>query len=373
MQMRVARLRQTLKYLEPAVPKKPTLAVLKNVLLKDGKATATNLEIAVFIDLPEAKETCLLPFKEMSELLEVIPGTLDLTIEVEKNNIHLFWDGGKAAFPTADPRDFPDLNRHDAPTIISDVDGTALIKGIISMVPYASEDETKPVLHGVTLYLGEKVAAAAADGFRLVYNPLPISFGTGGTVIIPTETVNILNYLWDKTPVMVSLKSGLIEQLLSKRMLTLAVGKDNEWIGFKFGVAKVLSKLILGNPPDHKSLIPTPTNRVQVLGPDFALAVLRTKRIALAGAGIVRMKWTEKEMEVYASAADIGDVSTKIDASALDGPSHIAIDYKYLMEYLKGKDGLVTIGISTKDTRPVLFEYPSTPITLVMPKMVEWD
>lgn len=268
---------------------------------------------------------------------------------------------------------------------MSDVDGTALVKGLFSMIPYtAGPKDTRPVLQGVTMYMGEKAAAAAADGFRMVYAPLPISFGTGGTLIFPLYTLRVLNYLWDKTPVVVQLKPGLIETLFSKKMLTLAVGTSGtetcKWAGFKFGTIKVISNLIEGNPPDHKSLIPKPDNTIRVLATELNRAVIRTKDVALAASGIVRSKWSKVEgapdfgdqLDVYATAIEIGEVSAEIKVSAPDGPGHVAINYKSLTEYLKGKDGVVKMGISSKGSGPILFEYPNTPLTLVMPMMVQW-
>jgi hypothetical protein len=46
MHMQVARLRETLTLLQPAVPKKPSIVILKNILFKEGQAAATNLETA---------------------------------------------------------------------------------------------------------------------------------------------------------------------------------------------------------------------------------------------------------------------------------------------------------------------------------------
>ncbi|GAI40121.1 unnamed protein product, partial [marine sediment metagenome] len=54
MQVRVQKLREVMKLLELAIPGKTTLPILHSVLLKDGKAVAGNLEVFVFIDLPEA-------------------------------------------------------------------------------------------------------------------------------------------------------------------------------------------------------------------------------------------------------------------------------------------------------------------------------
>ncbi len=379
MLMKVERLRNTLKLLQPVINNKTAIPIVKSVLLGGGKALATDLETAVWIDFPEATEPCLLPFKEVMGVLELVPGHLELSVESEKKVTKLSWDGGKAAYPTADVRDFPDIEQKDPPSVIEDVDGTPLISALVEMAPYANHenDDKRTVLHGVDLFLGTKAVVVGADGFRLAYRTLPFGYGGEGAVIIPPETINLVAFLWKKTPPVVSTKPGLIEQLLSKRMLTLAVGKDAAWIGFKFGVVKITAKTIVGNTPDYKAVIENnhPNNKVTVMAPDLYQAVQRCKELALAATGMVRLRWdTETQMEVYASAAEKGDVSTVIPITAMDGPSHVALKYRDLIEYLKGKDGQVTLAINTtSNSAPVTFEYSNAPTTIVMPLFAEWS
>ena len=107
MQIRVDRLRETLKLLQPVVPSKPTLPVLNHVLLKDGQAVATDLEIMAALGLPEVEGECLIPHRSVSELLRYVPGNEMLTVEVQEKVLHLTWEGGKASYDVADPEDYP--------------------------------------------------------------------------------------------------------------------------------------------------------------------------------------------------------------------------------------------------------------------------
>ena len=49
LRVQVEKLRQALQLLEPAVPRKPSVAALTNVRLGEGKALATDLEVAITI------------------------------------------------------------------------------------------------------------------------------------------------------------------------------------------------------------------------------------------------------------------------------------------------------------------------------------
>ncbi len=376
MEVRVDKFRDTLNLLRPAVPRKTTVNILKNILLDDGKAIAADLTTSVVIDLPEAEGKILLPHAEVSELLKFVPGYEKLTIEKVDKSIRLSWAGGKAAYPSADPADFPKAIPDEKPMVEKDVDGAILVKALSSMAVYAATEESRPVLHGVSLYLGEKSEAAAGDGFRMVFDTLPISYPAEHTIVVPLESVPIIAHVWDKTPPVAALASSLVQQVTAKRivLLSLGDGKDNTaptWASLQFGKSRVIFMLTQGNPPNFKALIPVPTKKVQVLASDFERAVLRIRDIASDNSGIVRLTWTDTELTVSAKSEENGESEATIPASAQDGPGRIGLNVAYLSGYLKGKDGLVTFGI-TSESAPILFQHPRTPVTVVMPMQVQW-
>lgn len=374
MEIRVDKLRDTLKLLSPVIPKKTALPVLKNVLFKDGKAIATDLETTAILDLPEACEECLIPVTEVSELLKYVPGNEKLTIETIGKSLRLSWKNGKAAYQVAKAIDYPSAIPSDSLISEQEIDGSILIKTLVSMVGYAATEDSRPVLTGVSLYLGDEVTAAAGDGFRMVYQPLSLSFGKDGTAIIPAKSIPILSTIWEKTPLVAPLSDSLIHQITAKRKIRLSMGgKDNipAWMAFEFGPVKVIIELIAGNPPVFKALIPVPVKKVQVMAPELERAVLRLKDIAKEGAGIIRLSWTETELTVSAKSEDTGESEATIPVNGQDGAGRFGINATYLAEYLKGKDGVVTFGITT-ESAPILFQYPDFPITVIMPMMVQW-
>ncbi|MDD5060750.1 MAG: hypothetical protein PHN44_00520 [Candidatus Marinimicrobia bacterium] len=375
MKIRVDKLRENFHLIQPVISKKTTIPITRSVLLKDGKMTGTNLEETVILDLPEADTTCLLPFDLVSAILELIPGTSEITIESTKKTVTLTWANGKAAYPTDDPLDFPEVNKFDAPVIVGEVDGDLLVNTISPMVKYAASEDERPVLKAVHLYLGEKTVAAAGDGFRAVYQTLPMSFGEKGTISLGLNTVKILEHLWKKALHPVPVTRTFIEAITSKRELAISVSDEkgvHSWVGFKFGRVKIIAQLVAGTPPDFALVIPRPTNKLSVISSNLKLAAMRTKDIANAASGIVRLKWTENEMEVYAKTEEIGDILATIPIDAPDGPGKIAVNVKYLLEYLNGKDGIIKMGTTSHDS-PMLLEYSNSPLTVIMPMLVQWE
>lgn len=371
MQMRVEKLRDTLKLLKPVISRKPTLPVLANVLLKDGRAVATDLEDAVMVvlELPEAEGECLIPHHQVSELLRYVPGNELLTIETEGKTLHLAWEGGKATYDTMAPEDYPPVPEVDGGSAA--VDGDPLVKALSSALPYCCTDDTRPMLTGVALFLGETTEVAAADGFRMAFQTLPLSFPVEETVIIPAKAVSVLASLWKELPPAAPMQGGsLVRQITARRQLDLALG--NGRLAARFGRVTLVVNLIQGTFPNYKQLIPQePPLKVRVFAPELERAIRRVSEIARDGSDIIRLVWTETGMTVSAMSAEKGAAEAEVLVQTEGGPGRTAINVNYLLEYLKGREGLVTMGVSSESS-PILFQHGTSPLVVIMPMFVQW-
>jgi len=374
MQMRVNRLREALNLLKPVVPKKATLPVLQNILLTDGKAEATDLEVAVALDMPEVDGQCLIPYRTVVELLKRIPGDETVTLEQKGMGLNLTWSGGKASYDANDPKDYPPFPKFDAKAQHS-VDGDMLIGTLSLIADYCSSDEARPVLTGVTIYLNETLEVAASDGFRMAYQPLPIAFEAEGvnSIIIPARAVRLLSHLWDKGP-RAPVGDSLIELLTSKRQVGLTLGGGmlgDEMLKAEFGRVTLVTKLVSGTPPQFKQLIPQDVQtEVQVMAPDFERAVRGVSDVASDGGGIARLSWSKTKMTVSAKSEDKGQVETNLSVDSPE-PGKIAINNRYLLSYLHDKEGVVTMGVRDPQ-EPILFHYGVSPTVVIMPMAVQW-
>ncbi len=174
MQVKVQKLREGMQLLEQVVPKKTSLPVLRNVLLKDGKAIAGDLEAFVFIDLPEADLECLIPHKPVMQLLKYVPGNEMLTIEANEE-ITFSWADGKASYPLVKPDGYPLPPELEVLTE-GTLDGNTLIAALTSISGYCAKDDGRPVLKGAIIFPGETLDIAAGDGFRMAYLTIPETF-----------------------------------------------------------------------------------------------------------------------------------------------------------------------------------------------------
>lgn len=138
--------------------------------------------------MPEATSELLIPHHEILELLKHVPGYEDLTIEHKESRV-LSWGSGQAGgYTLADPKDYPGIPEVKVGTE-GELDGDMLTTNLLAMVTYCATEESRPVLCGVAVYLGDKVALAAGDGFRMGYHTLPLSFPAERTISLNSSSL----------------------------------------------------------------------------------------------------------------------------------------------------------------------------------------
>lgn len=379
MDIPVKDLREALELVAPAVPKKATLPVCQSVLLADGKAYATNLEVGVTVQLGyETGDPFLIPFFSTYELLERIPGNEMLTLTPGKGSVILESGRTRAVLHnTQTVEEFP-LSPHLEGQAEAVLDGTVLVKGLMEALPYAAREDSRPVLNSVCLALGDPVEVAAADGFRLARWQLRASLPhhEGKRLLLPLGAVRVLAHLWKGAGAApdVGLEGSLADLATARRLLRLEYSIEKNQARFNFGKVSLYTQLIAGTFPNYAQLVPTDLpQRITFMGGDMRQALDLVKGMARDGSNIVRLSWEGEELTVMASATEVGEVAAQVRllVPCTEG-GRTAMDVKYLSAYLKGQEGIVTMG--TKDpTSPVLFTTPGMPEVVMMPMSVQWD
>ena len=381
MKIGVTRLRSNMALLHKVVPKKPTLSSLVNVQMKDGKLIATYLEKTVVIDLFEVgKENFLIPYHKVLETLKYVPGDEILEIDASREKIlRMIWSAGSASFPTMKSDDYPRLPEINA-RVTGDLNGDILLKAMTEALPYRANESTRPVLTGVCLTLGPvSCQVACADGFRVSYQSVNLHYPSEETLVIPGETVGFLQEIWGKRPAVPNFGNTLIEQITAPRNLNLSVwnfgAEDNKQtsVAIKFGDITVISRLLTGTFPDVLALLGGFKEPIKacLMAPELYNAARRVKEISAAGTGSVRLIWTEEKMTVSAYAAEEGEISVTIPVDGAT-PGYIAVNNKYLLEYLAGKEGAIEIGMAAPSS-PLVFHYGNRPVVAIMPMFVKWE
>jgi DNA polymerase III sliding clamp (beta) subunit (PCNA family) len=308
----------------------------------------------------------LVPYFSLADMLKYVPGDETLTIEATgKKEVSVSWSAGKSKFPTDSVLDFPTLAEMTTRAEGS-INGDVFIPSLAAALPYVATDDKRPVLSGVTVILGNPVEVAAGDGFRMSHQILGLSFPLEEKIIIPAHSVAILEHVFAKTP-----RPPAIPVVAAKRQLLISLVGENRLI-VDFGKATVVVNLTTGSPPEWLSLIPKgePILESQIFAPQLEATVKGVRAVAKDGKDIVRMVFTDGKLTVSAKSEDMETEAT-MDTIYTKGQGRTAINYKYLLEYLSGKQGIVTICQYDK-AGPLSFQYQNLPRVIIMPMLVQW-
>jgi len=348
-------------------------AILSNILLQDGQAIATDLDTAISVYLPEVVGQYLVPCKPVSKMLRYVHGDEMLTLEMRGGSLHMAWKGGAANYQIEKAQDYPVIPQV-VPMARFSVLSDALIPAMLELLDYAAEEVERPVLNGVSLFLGSPLEIAAGDGYRMAYKTLPISMNPSGginTIIIPSRAVLQLAHIWEKEPKAANpLDDSLIGQIANKGAVGLDV--SNSMLKATYGRVSLITRTVDGTPPNFKQLIPAEMpNAVQIYAPDLDRAVNRLYDAAVHTKGIVRLSWTNGTMTLTVNDDSTVTVESTIPVQTLNGEGHIALNIKYLREYIRDRSGLVVM--ATKDvSSPAVFRQGNSPVVVIMPMFVQW-
>jgi DNA polymerase III sliding clamp (beta) subunit (PCNA family) len=373
LEIKVNKLKEIMELVKPVVPKKPTVKSIACLCMGSGRAVATDLETMVIANLPEATEPMLLPYSSIAEMLKYVPGSDMLKVELKGKIVFLSWSNGSASYPTEDFADFPILPEL-TPRAEALIDGDIFIPAMLAAVPYTADDDTRPVLSGITVVLGSPIEIAAGDGFRMCHKALGLSFPLEEKIIIPRQGAAILDHIFAKTPrTPPATAPSLVKAVTAKRQLRMSIIGENK-LRLDFGTsASVIINLISGKPPEWLALIPKgePMLQSQIFAPQLEAAVKRVRIIAKEGTDAVRLEFADGKLKVSAKGGD-QEISSTIDTIHTQGePTRIAINQKYVLGYLSGKQGIITFSKYT-ESGPAVFEDQQSPRMIVMPMVVAW-
>ena len=244
-------LSQALRVAGRAVGTRSPLPITTNVLLatEDGRlrVSATNLEIAIstWLDASVPEEGAItLPARLLAEFIDTLPAEpVDLTVKPGSHSAHLRAGRFEANIRGMAADDFPVIPG-PGEEAAAEIDAS-LLKEMIEQVAFAcAADDTRPILKGVlATFSGDGLTLTGTDGFRLATRSGTLAQTASGdfSVIIPSRTLQDLARIIPEgeDPVQISVTPN--------RNQVMFVAKD----------LHVVSRLIEGNFPNYRQIIPT--------------------------------------------------------------------------------------------------------------------
>lgn len=311
-----------------AVSANSTLPVLNNVLLKAEKEelffTATNLEIAIKYSInAEIKEpgAVTIPSRLFTNYINYLKDEkVDVAVK-EDNTVHIKTNDSKTDIKGITPEEFPSI-----PGVEKEGGFRVSVKDIseaVTQVSFAAAlNTTRPVLTGVSFKVEEgDLLMAATDSYRLAEKRIGIKELEGEVLcIVPVRTILELGGI-------LSSLDGVDDDI------DVAVSKNQ--ILFKIKGIEITSRLIEGQYPDYKQVIPKEVKtKACFKTSDLTLAIKRINLFAKENNNKVLFKISPDNVNITTNNTQYGvgevDIATKVDGEN----NEIALNSQFILDVL---------------------------------------
>lgn len=306
------------------------LPILSNILLRtDGSrllVAATNLEIAS-THLIGAKivtpGSITIPAKLVSEFIASLPKG---TVELKVTGSHLALSSGNysSVINGVVADEFPELPTIDETSSVQYSINSADFKQAVSQtIITSSNDTTRPVLTGVYWHSFEGyLYLAATDGYRLSERRLVKTKSEVAAIIPSTTLQEVLRTLSDD--------ATEVDMLF-----------DETQVRFRVGESEITSRLIDGNYPDYRQLIPaTSETEIVIDTSDFVRITKIAGLFARESGGSVTLTADEEAnmLAIHSIASEYGE-NTSSATAEVSHSGQVTLNSRYLSEALSVTDG----------------------------------
>ncbi len=300
-----------------------TLPILANVVLTTVgnrlSIAATNLDIAIthYIGSKVTQEGSItVPARLMQDFVSSLPsGVIDL--ELEEHKLHISTDKYNSVINGISAEEFPvmpSLTEGESWT----VPGQTLKKALQQVVFAASGDNARPILTGVYIHTFEgKLYMVATDSSRLAEKELTKLKKDVSLLVPATSLQDLLRIMTDE-----------VEEV--------EVMHDEQQVLFRAGDVELVTRLIEGNFPDYRKLIPaTFTTQATLKRAELTNITKVSSLFARESAGSITIKVGEKDslVSIRSIASQLGE-NTASAAAKVTGDGEIALNSRYLLDAL---------------------------------------
>ena len=319
-----------LQSVQNVVSTRTTLPILSNVLLRADndrlELTATDLDVTVVCSV-EAKVkkpgASTVPVKRLFGIVrELNNAEIDLDVD-DKHNCVIRSGPSFYRINGLSADEFPPLQTFKEDKKVTLQQET--LKGMLKKTSFAiSSDESRYVLNGIYISLKDhKLTMVATDGRRLALadEEADIDEKSQGEFIVPSKTVNELNrLLQDKGEVDLRFAEN-------QASFTLRDEKNNSVL--------IITKLIEGNYPNYRQVIPAETKeRIALPREEFLHALRRAEIMTSEKSNSVKLTFGKNRMEITANSPEVGEAKESMAVNYKGAEIAIAFNPKYMIEPL---------------------------------------
>jgi DNA polymerase III subunit beta len=334
-----------------SLPARPPVPVLAGLMLDASSELGGRLVLSSFDYEVSARVEIAADVTEPGAAL--VSGRLlaDISRSLPARPVEVSTDGAKVVVTCGSSRftlltlpveDYPTLP--EMPGASGSLRGDLFAAAVGQVSIAAGRDDTLPVLTGVRLEIeAEKITMAATDRYRLAVRDLawtPEQSGLSAIALVPARTL-----------------ADTAKSLASADKVTVALaagGTGEGLVGFEGSGRRTTSRLLDGEFPKYKSLLPSESSSVATV--DTAALVESVRRVALVAERNtpIRLSFSGGEVTLEAGSGDEAQASESLDAGLAGDDISIAFNPAYLLDGLGALDAGFAELRFTASTRPAV-------------------
>jgi DNA polymerase-3 subunit beta len=318
------------------------LPILNNILIKADEGSidliATNLEIGIIHSVRgkiEKPGKITIDAKIINEYINFLPQE-KITFIVKDENVKIECSNYKTKIKGESAKEFPLLPEIEESNIINT--SLAEFKKALSQVVFAvSKSESRIELSGVLFALSDdKLSMVATDSYRLAEKTIDINIeknknlDENNKIIIPAKTAQEV----------LRIASNLSDDLDSSEKKVKLYINENQ-IVFEIDDSKIISRLISGQYPDYKQIIPEKKETEIIVSRQELIRAIKASSI-FSKSGIndinISVNSEKKEIIISSLSSQTGESIINLNGEIKGKNNDITLNFRYLLDGLNNID-----------------------------------
>ena len=349
MKVRVGRevLAEAVGWVARGLPSRPSVPILAGMLVDaaDGHVTLSGFDYESSAQVSVPAEVAdggrfLVSGRLLSDICRSMPRD---TVELSGDTTRVQVSSGSSRFVlhTLPLQEYPALP--EMPATSGVVDGQLFARAVAQVVSAAGRDDTLPVFTGIRLEVrGDTISLLATDRYRLAVRTIPwqpVDPGAEANALIPAKLL------------------ADVAKAMAAQELTLALGSTRTGdglIGFEGGGRHATGRLIDGDFPKVRSLIPVENAITSTVTVDTATLVEAVKRVALVAerTAPVAITFSDGTATLDAGNGDAAQASESVEATLTGEPVTAGFNAGYLLDGLGSLGAPIAHFAFTQPTKP---------------------
>lgn len=330
-------LSEALQTVQRGVSSRPGIPALTGVLIEaadDGELTliTTDLEVSARLTIGvQVVEPgiALVPARLLGDTVKSLSNA-PVDVETDQAQVTIRCAAYEGTLRLLPAEDFPGLQEPSG-TIVT-AEAGAFAEAIGQVGRGASRDEARPVLTGVLLEVSrEGVVMVATDSYRLAVRDLVATASGEAKAIVPERAMS---------------EAGRAAAADEKSTVEIFV--DESQVSFKIGTLTLTSRLIEGEFPNYRQLLPEATESRLTVSRQQLLDAVRRVGLLARDTTPVRLEFNALGVKLSSSSPDLGQAVETVEARYEGEDLTVAFNPQYLADGLTAATG-ETVRLDVRD------------------------